>query len=130
MKIAVKSKKNGSLRQPKKKRKSPTCVTKASFPTDTGACWTITSSPSPTLPARVPRRRRTVAVCFPSPEDENCTLQPRSATASPFVSILISYTAPGLKGSLVVGFGESNLKDGCTLKIRIDLLGFPGLVNA
>src|SRR6266478_530751 len=49
--------------------------------------------------------------------------------ASPFVSILISYSAPGAKGSVVVDSGESNLKDGCTLRTIIDLEESPGLVK-
>ena len=32
--------------------------------------------------------------------------------------------------SRVVGFGESNLKEECTLRISIDLSGSPGLVSA
>jgi hypothetical protein len=35
-----------------------------------------------------------------------------------------------LKGSVVVGTGESNLKDGCTLKTIIDFEGSPGFGNA
>src|SRR5262249_47550193 len=130
LKLPLASKKKGSLRQPKKKRKSSALVTRASRPTETGAPWTTSSPSSPAPAARAPRRRRTVAICFPPPEDENCTLQPRSATASPSVSTLISYNAPGAKGSFVVGSGESNLKEGCTLRTIIDLSGSPGLVKA
>jgi len=36
----------------------------------------------------------------------------------------------GGQDDLVVGTGESNLKDGCTFKISIDLPGSPGLGNA
>src|SRR5262249_45916135 len=81
------------------KRKSRASVTRASFPTETGAASTTTSPSSPTPAARAPSIRRTVAVCFPSWEDANCTRQPRSATASPSVSTFTSYSAPGAKGS-------------------------------
>src|SRR5437867_4347015 len=43
--------------------------------------------------------------------------------ASPSVSILSSYNAPGAKGSLVVGPGGFTATDGCTFKISIDLPG-------
>src|SRR5580658_6210933 len=46
-----------------------------------------------------------------------------SAIASPSVSILISYNAPGAKGSVVVCPGGFTEKDGCTLKTSIDLAG-------
>src|SRR5215467_6966441 len=50
--------------------------------------------------------------------------------ASPSVSILNSYNAPGAKGSVVVRPGGSNEKDGCTFRTSIDLPGSPGLGNA
>src|SRR5215469_11236416 len=50
--------------------------------------------------------------------------------ASPSVSILNSYSAPGAKGSVVVGPGGFTPTDGCTLKTSIDLPGSPGLGNA
>src|SRR5712692_10263608 len=43
--------------------------------------------------------------------------------ASPSVSTLNSYSAPGAKGSLVVGPGGFTATDGCTLKTSIDLQG-------
>src|SRR5262249_22524116 len=49
---------------------------------------------------------------------------------SPLVSILSSYSAPGAKGSLVVGSGEFKANDGCTFKTIIDLAGSPDLVKA
>src|SRR5215470_6869675 len=49
---------------------------------------------------------------------------------SPLVSILSSYSAPGAKGSLVVGSGEFKVNDGCTLRTIIDLAGSPDLVKA
>src|SRR4029077_8441718 len=50
--------------------------------------------------------------------------------ASPFVSTLISYNAPGAKGSRVVGATGFTAIDGCTLKMMIDLLRSPGLLKA
>src|SRR6266853_629614 len=53
-----------------------------------------------------------------------------SATASPSVSILNSYSPSGAKGSVVVGPGGFTKADGCTFIIRIDLRGSPGLGKA
>src|SRR6516165_8716329 len=52
-----------------------------------------------------------------------------SATTSPLVSILSSYSAPGAKGSLVVGSSDCKANDGCTLRTIIDLAGSFGLVR-
>src|SRR5215831_11247299 len=49
---------------------------------------------------------------------------------SPLVSISSSYSAPGAKGSLVVGSGEFKANDGCTLRTIIDVAGSPGSVKA
>src|SRR5215475_6022970 len=50
--------------------------------------------------------------------------------ASPSVSILNSYSAPGAKGSFVVGPGGFTATEGCTFKTRIDLPASPGFVKA
>src|SRR6266404_8729843 len=77
-----------------------------------------------------PSTRRNVAVCDPSFEDEKRTEYVMFATASPSVSILISYNASGENGSTVVGPGGFNTADGCTFMIRIDLWTSPGLGKA
>src|SRR5205807_10280025 len=50
--------------------------------------------------------------------------------ASPFVSILSSYSASGAKGSVVVRPGGFTTADGCTFITRTDLLASPGLGKA
>src|SRR5712692_7015521 len=85
------SQKKGSLRQPAKKRVSPASVTFAQRPIETGAPSTITA---------------------PRSEAEKRTRYAISATASPSVSILISYSASGAKGSRVVGLGGFSPADG------------------
>src|ERR1700738_938681 len=124
------SKKKGSLRQPAKKRWSPASVTRASGPVETGAPSTITCPLSPIPAACAPTTRRNVAVCAPLAEDEKRTRYAISATASPSVSILNSYSASGEKSSAVVGPGGFTAAEGCTFMIRIDLRGSPGLGKA
>ena len=53
-----------------------------------------------------------------------------SATASPFVSILSSYSASGANGSAVVGPGGVSTTDGWAFMIRIDLPASRGLGKA
>ena len=91
---------------------------------------TIICPPSPVPAACAPSTRRSVAVCAPPLEDEKRTRYAISATASPSVSILSSYSASGAKGSAVVGPGGFTTADGCTFMIRIDLPASPGLGKA
>src|SRR5262245_44931612 len=128
--IPCTSKKKGSLRQPAKKRYSPASVTYASRPIETCADATITWLPSPVPAGSAPSTRHSVAVCDPFSKAENRPRYAISATASPFVSSLNSYSACGAKGSGVVGPGGRATADGCTFITRIDLLVLPGLGKA
>src|SRR5215469_1348632 len=124
------SQKNGSLRQPAKKRWPPASVTRATGPIETGAPSRIRCPTSLLALICAPSSRRNVAVCSPLSEGEKVTLYTTLATASPSVSILSSYSALDAKGSRVVGPGGFSAADGCTFMIRIDLPLSPGLGKA
>ena len=107
-----------------------TSVTRASRPVETGAPSTIVCPPSSLPAAREPSTRRSVATCVPPSEDEKRSRYAISATASPLVSILSSYSASGANGSAVVGPRGFSPTDGCRFMIKIDLPASPGFGKA
>src|SRR5258708_23420843 len=90
----------------------------------------MTCPPSLLPTARAPSRRRSVAAWDPSSREEKRTPNVMSATASPSVSILSSYSVSGENGSAGGGPGGSTTADGGTFLTPIDLPASPGFGKA